>query len=61
MNNLEYVNTLAPVVGNSFGSLATLELLHMETTALLKVAAKKKRKKEEENLDFTIQISIPSP
>lgn len=45
MNNLEYVNTLAPLVGNSFGSLATLELLHMETTALLKVAAKRKRKK----------------
>lgn len=34
------VNTLAPWAGNSICSLATLEPLHTERTAQLKVAAK---------------------
>lgn len=41
MSNLESANTSAPSAGNSFCSLATLEQLHMESTAQWKLAAKK--------------------
>lgn len=33
MNNLDSVNIMVPSAGNSFCSLATLELLHMESSA----------------------------
>ncbi|KAK1894863.1 Ribonucleoside-diphosphate reductase subunit alpha [Dissostichus eleginoides] len=41
MSNLESVNTSAPSARNSFCSTATLEPLHMESTAQWKLGAKK--------------------